>query len=115
MLMLIMVDMVMEDMLMVFLMDMATDMVIIMARGLLKLKLLQMLLLMAKGPLSHMGLLVMFMVWELLGIQVMPPAMLVEQYMAIHLIIMARGLLMLMLTMDVKLKRTYTPFRVNDP
>ena len=52
MLMLTMVDMVMEDMLMVRLMDMATDMVIIMAKDLLKLRL--MLLLMAKGPLSLM-------------------------------------------------------------
>merc|ERR1711892_290644 len=94
-LMLTMVDMVMEEVMV----DMPTDLLMAMdidvdtmERGLLMLKLLLMHL-MAKGLLSLMGSLVTFMVLvlELLDILAMLPAMWEEPFLAIHLIIMARG------------------------
>merc|ERR1711892_738787 len=96
-LILTMVVMVMEEVMV----EMPTDLLMAMdidvdtmERGLLMLKLLLMHL-MAKGLLSLMGSLVTFMVLvlELPDILAMLPAMSEELFLAIHLIIMARGLL----------------------
>merc|ERR1739844_549929 len=80
-----------------------------MARGLQMLRLTLNLPLMVRDLLSHMELLVMFMVWELLGTLDMLPAMLVEPSMAILLPMgmdvasMARGLQILRLTLNLPL------------